>query len=272
MDNSWIKLYRAIKDSKVWNDEKMLKVWLHVLIEANYKKQYVTVTKGTGKHTVEIGRGQLLWGRKAAAKELNLSESTAERCLKKLELWGNITRKVNNQFTVVTVCKYDSYQAENSEGERELNVNCTRTEREVNTYKKAKKDNKAKNSLAEPQNYEKPGTSKDRINEAIPQSFEEVERYFVYNIQNTRLAQEYAGRFWQEMVDKNWKLSNGSEVLNWKRIAHVSYISEAQGKSEKLKEQKYNQNRQEHGSKMIPVQQGPPKMDISHFMKDYRNN
>lgn len=109
---SFIKLDRKIIDSEVFAHDGHLRFWLWLLLRANYKKSFAAINTGSGKKTVEVGRGQLLFGRNSAGSELRINSSTLYKWLKHFEKLGMIEAKSNKHFTVVTICKYDEYQSE----------------------------------------------------------------------------------------------------------------------------------------------------------------
>lgn len=108
---SFIKLDRKIIDSEVFAHDGQLRFWLWLLLRANYKKSFAAINTGSGKKTVEVGRGQLLFGRNSASSELGVNSSTLYKWLKHFEKLGMIEAKSNKHFTVVTICKYDEYQS-----------------------------------------------------------------------------------------------------------------------------------------------------------------
>lgn len=112
---SFIKLDRKIIDSEVFAHDGQLRFWLWLLLRANYKKSFAAINTGSGKKTVEVGRGQLLFGRNSAGSELGVNSSTLYKWLKMFEKKEMISSKSNKHFTVVTICKYDEYQSEESD-------------------------------------------------------------------------------------------------------------------------------------------------------------
>ena len=60
----------------------------------------------------EISKGSVVTGRKALAKDLELSETQIRTALKKLETTQEITIKTTNKFSIVSICKYKEYQSE----------------------------------------------------------------------------------------------------------------------------------------------------------------
>ena len=92
-DRTYIKLFRKILKWGWYGDTNTFRVFMHILLKANYKpKEY----KG-----VMINSGECVFGRKAWAKELGLSEQNIRTALKHLQSTGEITirKPTRNQPT-----------------------------------------------------------------------------------------------------------------------------------------------------------------------------
>lgn len=98
----WIKLHRSLMQSDVWPDPWLFQLWVWCLMRANYCDQ-----KWLGK---VVRRGQFVTGQSSGAGELNVSPATWYRGMKKLESFGYIELEANSKNTLVTVCKYSTYQ------------------------------------------------------------------------------------------------------------------------------------------------------------------
>ncbi len=105
----YIKLHRQLLDSMQFSDPNYLKVWIWILLKANHKSGRVFMKINKGMTEIKVGRGQFVFGRHKASDELCMSDSKIYRIIKKLEKEGAITLKSNNHYTLLTVCKYDSY-------------------------------------------------------------------------------------------------------------------------------------------------------------------
>jgi uncharacterized phage protein (TIGR02220 family) len=114
-DFGYIKLYRRILNSQVFMNEKTLKIWIWCMVKANFVHKWINLKIGKGNIEVEVKRGQFIFGRNRAAEELNMSGSTINLHMKKLVRIGNIEMKSNNQYSLITICKYDNYQSEDNE-------------------------------------------------------------------------------------------------------------------------------------------------------------
>lgn len=99
---SFITVDRKILKWEWYQDVKVFHLFLYFLLRANWED-------GRWKG-IEVKRGQLITGRLKLSKDTGLSEMEIRTCLKKLKTTNEITTKVTNKYTIVTVCKYDFYQ------------------------------------------------------------------------------------------------------------------------------------------------------------------
>lgn len=144
----WIKIHRQILGSAIFENPNLLKVWIWCLCKATHKPREQMV----GLKLVPLEAGQFVTGRKAAAKELGVTESSFYKYIKTLESVGMVSLKSNNKFTVVTIEKWALYQSDNSESdskvtaeEQQSNNKGTTKEQQSNTNKNVKNDKNVKN-------------------------------------------------------------------------------------------------------------------------------
>jgi hypothetical protein len=98
-----IKIDRRILNWEWYRDSNMVHVFLHLLLNANY---------ADGRFQgVLVKRGQLIVGRLKLAMALGLTERQIRTCLNKLKMTNEISIQTTNKFSIVTICKYDSYQS-----------------------------------------------------------------------------------------------------------------------------------------------------------------
>ena len=119
MNSGWFKTYRSICESAVFQDPKVLKLWIYILANAEYK-DYTTITNGG---IVSVKKGQLITGRKKLSLETDFSEEQIRRMLKILSDLGNIEIKTTNKYSVITVVNWGKYQddSENSTNKQPTN-------------------------------------------------------------------------------------------------------------------------------------------------------
>lgn len=99
-----IKIDRKILNWEWYGDSKMVHLFLHLLIKANYADSRF--------QGILIKRGQVIVGRLKLAAALGLSERQIRTAIDKLKLTGEIVLEVTNKYSIITICKYDSYQSE----------------------------------------------------------------------------------------------------------------------------------------------------------------
>ncbi len=134
----WIKLSRKLMKNPIWDNEKLLKVWLWCLLKASHSECEVQV----GLQRIKLKQGQFVTGRYAGAEEVGFSPSTFHRHLKQLGEYGKVDIKTNNKFSLVTVVKWGFYQGINEEdeqhSEQQMNNKRTTNEQQMNTNKNGK--------------------------------------------------------------------------------------------------------------------------------------
>lgn len=94
MEETWIKLYRKIMKSPIWENEKALKIWIWCLLKATHEEREQLV----GQQVVELKKGQFVFGRKTASDKLQMNENTIYRYIKLLEKIRNDNSKKQQQI------------------------------------------------------------------------------------------------------------------------------------------------------------------------------
>jgi len=198
---SFIKLHRDIMESYCFANPNHLKVWIWLLLKANFKKTYIPFIIGRGITTIELDRGQLIFGRFTAEEELGMDGSMIYRILKKLEELEQIIIEPNNKYSIISICKYDSYQNNNCEVEQQVNNKRTTDEQQVNTLQEGKE---GKEIVI----YSKQNLKQQKI-----PSLDEVK----YAFRGSGGNDEMAEIFFNKHESTNWNL-NGSPIFNFKSL------------------------------------------------------
>ena len=179
----YIKLCDKIVDWEWFTDGNMLKVWLYLLVKAQY---------ADGKYRgVEVKRGQLLTGRKLIASETRLSEQQVRTCINRLKSSGQITIESTNQYSMITIVKYDDYQGSDSYNIQQIiqpaNLPITNGQptdnQRITTYKKDKKEKKEKEYiyLGEFQNVKFTADELEKLKSEFPRDYQDrIERVSSY--------------------------------------------------------------------------------------------
>ena len=106
----YVKLYRCLLDSRAFQNEGLLKVWIWCLLRANHKEEWFVIVTGRGETEVLIEPGQFVFGRKSAARELHMKESSVRNRIEKLERMGNITINKDSHYSIISIMNWGTYQ------------------------------------------------------------------------------------------------------------------------------------------------------------------
>lgn len=189
----YIKLHRQLLDSYQFSNPNNLKIWIWMLLKATHKPRITSIKVSKGYTDVNLERGQFVFGRNKAESELTIDASMIYRVIKYFEKDGSITVKSNNQYSIITICKYDDYNSKDENDEQPVNSQRTADEQPVNTDKKDKKGKNVKEVI-------------------MPPSIIEVKQYFSdhgFSEQSAQTAFDYYTRL-------NWHDSKNKKVINWK--------------------------------------------------------
>lgn len=128
----WICLYKKLINWEWYQDGNTCRLFIHLLLLANYEDKY-----WQGQL---IKRGQLVTSIQHLSDGLNLSVRQIRTSLEKLKSTGEITSKATNKYTLVTIEKYEDYQAkeENATNKRQTNDNQMTTTNNVTSINKIK--------------------------------------------------------------------------------------------------------------------------------------
>ncbi len=146
--DGWVRLHRQSMESRVYQDDAMWKLWCECKMRAAYCDRFVVVRVGRGTKTIELKRGQFIFGRNQWAQRLNQKPSSIGRRMKTLAEWGNVSIQLGSHFSIVTVCNYETYNPLPGDDEQptEEHVDSIRTAygQHTDTKKKDKKFKKGK--------------------------------------------------------------------------------------------------------------------------------
>jgi len=100
--NQYIKIDTGIRNWGWWSDPNVCALWLHLLILANYADGE--------SNGVAVPRGSLITSIRNLSKETGLTVQQTRTALRKLLSTREITQLTTQAYTLITICKYDSYQ------------------------------------------------------------------------------------------------------------------------------------------------------------------
>ena len=134
MAEGFIKLHRGLIDKPIFQNEKLLKVWLWCLFKATHKP----ITSLIGKQRVELQPGQFLFGRFVAAEELDMHPSTVRDYMQILKDNKSIDIKPTNKYSLITIVNWVVYQSNNKDSDTKHDNKMTTKRQQNDTYKNVK--------------------------------------------------------------------------------------------------------------------------------------
>ena len=111
-------------------------------MKANHKKAWVPMKIGRGETEIEVMPGQFIFGRKSAAKELRMPESSIWKRMKKLKNMQNVDIESNSKYSTITVTNWDAYQPDKNKGDSKGDRQVTGKEQARNTNNNDKNEKK----------------------------------------------------------------------------------------------------------------------------------
>jgi len=128
----------------VFQNEGLLKVWIWCLAKANHETVFVPITTGRGSTVVEVGPGQFIFGRKTAAQELSMNESTLYKRMQILKKHKNVTMQSNTHYSIVSIINWQPYQERKEKSNRQGIDQVTTKEQPSNTNNNDNNENNKK--------------------------------------------------------------------------------------------------------------------------------
>ena len=139
-DNGFIKLDRKILTWRWYNDVNTLRVFLHLLLTANYSDgEYMT-------HPIK--RGQVVTGRKKLSDQLKLTEREVRTALTHLKATNEVTIETTSKYSIITINNYDKYQQTTNKASLKRPASDQQTTNKAPQYKKVKKNKKNKKVIS----------------------------------------------------------------------------------------------------------------------------
>ncbi len=130
---NWIKIHRKFLDWEWWGNPEMIKIFLYLLLNANFKDN--------NWQGILIKRGQLPTGYLSMAKNLNFSYQKCRTLISRLKSTGEITVKLTPKFSVITIVKYEEYQDSEKKSTVNSTVNSTAEQQPSNSTIRNKENN-----------------------------------------------------------------------------------------------------------------------------------
>jgi len=138
MHRGYIKVWRKIQESFIWEDSEILKIFIYLIMSANYQE---TEFLFNGKKEI-LKRGDLMCGRHKLSAELGISENKIYRVLAILEKEQLIEQRKTNLFTIVSILNYNQYQSNEQLNEQPVDNQQTTSRQPVDTSKELRRTKK----------------------------------------------------------------------------------------------------------------------------------
>lgn len=100
----FIKLHRSILSWEWYKDLNTKSIFIHLLLNACYDN-----CRFMGQ---SVKRGEYITSYRRLSSELNIPIRQVRTAIKKLKETGEIDTQATNKYTKITICKYESYQLE----------------------------------------------------------------------------------------------------------------------------------------------------------------
>lgn len=117
MASGWIRLYRQIQESDLWDAENgpfdVRSAWIDLLLMANHSDKKILF----GNKAMIVKAGQRVTSILQLAERWHWSRGRVTRYLDKLQNEGMLTRESSNTKTLITITNYCIFQSPNMNGD-----------------------------------------------------------------------------------------------------------------------------------------------------------
>jgi len=216
--SGWIKIHRKFLDWQWFEKSEAVHLFIYLLLKANHKD-----SQWQG---IDIKRGQFISSLGKISTDTGISLQSIRTLLNKLEKTNEIELKSTNKFTIVTICKYECYQDENEETNKQLTNKQQTTNKQLTTNKNDKKEKNNKEVILDRwveyrKQIKKP--IKEATQETIlakMENFTEEQCKFVIN---NSIENGWQGLFWDKLPKHETELSDDlQQTANI--LAKLNYI------------------------------------------------
>lgn len=121
---SWIKLFRKIEDWRWYKDGNTFRVFVHLLLEANYKDHDF--------ENITVHRGEVVASYETIGLALNLSVQNVRTAISHLKSTGELTASQHPKYQVFKLLNYDLYQENQQANQQATNSQLTGNQQATN--------------------------------------------------------------------------------------------------------------------------------------------
>jgi hypothetical protein len=205
--HDWVKLFRKTLDSQVFSDAELFRLWIYLLVRANFKPSYF---RGQ-----EIARGQVAFSHRLLVDALGISKGKLDRDLKRLVAMKSITIQAGRSFTVATICNYERYQGADDE-QRGANGAQVGRKRGAGGAQDGRERGANGDIHKKDKNLRREEGKKTQRAKFIPPTVDEVRAYCVER--GNSVDPEH---FCDHYEASGWRRSKGGEIRDWRASIRV---------------------------------------------------
>ncbi|MCP9290023.1 hypothetical protein [Gracilimonas sediminicola] len=214
MIEGWIKLHRQFIKWEWYDDANVMRVFLHCLLLANHEDK-----KWRGKM---IKRGTFITSYSKLGAALKLSVKQVRLALEKLEETKELARKTTNQYTVIKVCNYDTYQNnEKEKGTQNDKRGAIKGQSKGNQRATTKNDNNYKNDKNSTHTPARtvPPIDQQKKNLDPEADIPSKEEFVRYCVEDCRYTKSFADHLWNHLMSKGWEIG-GEPVKSFRHYVN----------------------------------------------------
>ena len=106
MNDGWIILHRKIYNSKDFNNQLEVAIFMYLLTMASHKPIQVVYRK----KKLTLNRGDISIAYRDLSKKFNISKDKVRTVIKNLVASGNVRQTLHKRLSIFTIVKYEKYQ------------------------------------------------------------------------------------------------------------------------------------------------------------------
>jgi hypothetical protein len=183
----YVKLYRQLRENKIYKNSKAVHCWVECLLRANHAGSGYFL----GRKKIELKPGQFIFGRDEFGQSIGMSGSTAWFWLLQFEVDSMVDIKKTSKGSLLTVLKWDEFQSVDST----LDNKKTIKKQQKNTDKNDKNEKKYIDV------------------KFFPPSLLEVTNYF----KEKGYSETTGEKAWNYYEVNKWKDGRDKPIKNWKQ-------------------------------------------------------
>ena len=138
MNEGWVLLSRKLRKWRWVHRPEYVSFLVHCIMEANTQDYYF-------EHD-NVPRGSFVTSISGFSKQIGITPQTCRTIIKNLCECGTITVKSTNKYTVITLCKFGSYQDYNSDTNKQLTNNQQTTNKQLTNNQQTTNNNITNNN------------------------------------------------------------------------------------------------------------------------------